>query len=42
MFNKMQTNNYNLRKNVTINEKQIIRKMGLKIHKIVIYMYFNN
>ena len=40
MFSKVQTDNHNLRKNVTINEEQILRKMGLKFHKIAFYMYF--
>ena len=40
MSNKMQTDNHNLRKNVTTNEKYILRKKGLKFGKIAFYMYF--
>ena len=40
MFNKMQTDNHNFRKNITTNEKYILRKMGLNFHKIALYMYF--
>ena len=40
MSNKMQTDNHNLRKNVTTNEKYILRKKGLKFRKIAFYMYF--
>ena len=40
MFNKMQTDNHNFRKNITINEKYILRKMGLKFDKTVLCMYF--
>ena len=41
MFNKMQTDNHNLRrKNPATNEKQILKKMSLKFPKIAFYMYF--
>ena len=30
----------NFRKNITTNEKYILRKMGLNFHKIALYMYF--
>ena len=40
MFNKIQTDNQNLEKNVTTNEKYILRKMGLKFCKKVFYVYF--
>ena len=40
MSDKMQTDNHNLRKNVTTNEKQILRKIGLMFQKIAFYMYF--
>ena len=40
MFNKIQTDNHNLEKNVTTNEKYILRKMGLKFCKKVFYMNF--
>ena len=40
MFNKVQKDSHNLRKNVTTNEKQTLRKMGFKFHKIAFYMYF--
>ena len=32
--------NHYLRKNVTTNEKYILRKKGLKFHKKAFYMYF--
>ena len=34
MFNKMQADNHDLRKNVTASEKKILRKMGLNFHKV--------
>ena len=40
MFNKTLTDNHNLRKNVTTNEKQILKKVGLNFHKIAFYMCF--
>ena len=40
MFDKVQADNHNLRKNVTTDEKYILRKMGLKFHKVAFYMYF--
>ena len=40
MFEKLQTDNHNLKKNVTMNEKKILKKMGLKFHKILFYIYF--
>lgn len=41
MFDKMQTNNCSLSKNVTTNEKQMLIKIGLKFHKIAFYVYFD-
>lgn len=41
MFEKMQTNNCSLSKNVTTNEKQMLIKIGLKFHKIAFYVYFD-
>ena len=38
MFNKMQTDNDNLKKHVTTKENYILEKMGLKFHKIA-YTY---
>ena len=40
MFNKMQTDKDNMRKNFTTNKKQILRKIDLKFHKIAFYTYF--
>ena len=34
-----QTGNYNLRKNDTNNEKEILRKMGLKFHPFGVNVY---
>ena len=39
MFNKMQTDNHNFSKNVTTNEKYILRKMGLTLCKIAFYVF---
>ena len=36
----METDNHNLSKNVTTNEKYIPRKMGLKFCRIAFYIYF--
>ena len=38
-FSKMQTDNYNLNKNVTTSEKYILRKMGRRVYKIAFYVY---
>ena len=38
-FSKMQTDNYNLNKNVTTIEKYILRKMGRRVYKIAFYVY---
>ena len=40
MFNKMQIDNNNFRKNATTNDNYILRKKGLKFRKIAFYMYF--
>ena len=34
MFNRIQTDNHNLEKNVTTNEKYILRKMGFTAQKM--------
>ena len=40
MFDKVKNDNHNLKKNVTTNEKKILRKMGLKFYKIAFHTYF--
>ena len=40
MFSKMQTDNHNFKKNVTANEKYVVRKMSLKFQIIALYICF--
>ena len=40
MLNKMQIDNHNFRKNITTNEKYILRKMRLKFCKLAFHINF--